>query len=205
MAHGLMVVAGLLTFVLVGSVLRDRSATVEVWVGGEHLTAGSLITPTQLVAIELRADDPMLPALVTVGTLAVDSRLVDDLRAGEPLLRSDVAVDGETLSGRTFTLAVDSLVLDGLGLRVGDHLDVIGSDGADSFGYVVADVVITRLPGTAQSTAFASASSRTSWVTIEVDEVEALRLSEAQVHGDLQLVRSTGAAPVTPFGQGSES
>ena len=204
-AHGLMVVAGLMTFVLVASVLRDREATVDVWVARSEVAAGSELTLADLDVVEIAATDPLLPSLLLAGPMPPVGRVRDVVGSGEPLLRSDLVAVDEVAAGRTFTIPIESVVLDGLGLSVQDRIDVIGLVSADPSGsakgvetvaYVVVGVTVTRLPVSLEATAFAAASSRSAWVTVEVSEQQALELSAAIRHGDLQLVRSTGAEPI---------
>ncbi len=192
-AHGLMVVAGLLTFVLVAAILQDRQATAEVWVAAEGLSAGSTVDPSQLNVLELTADDPLLQWLVPATEVAPAGRLRNDLAAGAPLLRSDLVPEESSAVGRTYTVPIDSLVLDGLGLRPGDRLDVIGVGADKNVRFVVVDVEVTRLPAAQQSSAFAATAGRSAWVTVQVDEEQALALSQARLNGQLELVRSTGA------------
>ena len=196
LAHAMMILAGLLTFVLVASLLRDRDKTVEVWVAAESIESGTLIDTSQLAVVEVSANDPLLSSLLVAGEVVLTGRVGASLEKGEPLLRTDLVADGLVAAGRSFTIPVDSLVLDGLGLRVGDRLDVIGLAADDSVHYTIVDVAVTRLPGVGQTSAFSSASSRAAWVTVEVDEEQALALSQAILRGDLELVRSTGAEPI---------
>ncbi len=118
------------------------------------------------------------------------------LAAGEPLLARDLLPLGVAAVGRTFAIPIETTVIDGLGLQAGDRVDVIGADGDGAMHYVVADAEVVRLPATAGSTAFAAASSRSAWVTVAVDDREALLLSQALGQGSVELVRSTGSAAI---------
>jgi Flp pilus assembly protein CpaB len=175
-------------------VLQRREATVEVLVATSDIAAGATVTESDFDVVDISAADPLLPVLLS--QLPAGSVVTSSLTAGEPLLRSDVVVAGAVASGRTFTLEVDRLVVDGLGLAIGDRVDVIGVDADGRVGFVVVDVAVTRLPGTAQGSAFAAAASRSAWVTVAVDEAQALALSGAQRLGAIELVRSTGAGPI---------
>ena len=194
--HVLMVFAGLATFVLVSSVLRDRSATTEVWVIGGDVPAGATLSDVDLVAVAVSTNEPLLPSLLDASAGVPSGTVRHGLTTGEPLLASDLVAAEQASVGRTFTIPVESLVLDGLGLSRGDRLDVIGADPNGAMHYVMADVEIVRLPGVAASTAFAAASSRNAWVTVAINDREALRLSEALDRGDVELVRSTGASVI---------
>jgi len=117
--------------------------------------------------------------------------------AGEPLLARDLVAVDESRVGRTFTIPIDTMVVDGLGLIRGDRVDVIGSSPGGDVGYVVIDVEVVRLPGASTSGAFAAAGSRTTWVTVSIDDAQALALSAAIDRGAVQLVRSTGAVAIS--------
>lgn len=194
--HVFMVLAGLATFVLVSTVLRDRGATADVWMVGADVPAGATVDEADLVAVAVSVDDPLLPSLLRVAAGVSPGTVRHGLTAGEPLLASDLVATGESPVGRTFTIPIESIVLDGLGLSRGDRLDVIGADQSGTMHYVVVDVEVVRLPGAVASTAFAAASSRNTWVTVAIDDREALSLSAALDRGDLELVRSTGASAI---------
>jgi len=192
-----MMVAGLVTFVLVASVLQDRSETEQVWVVGTDIAAGAEIGPSDLVAVEISSDAPLLAPLLRVADGVPAGRVRSGVVAGEPLLASDlVAVDTSSV-GRSFTIPIETMVVDGLGLIRGDRVDVIGSVPGGEMGYVVVDVEVVRLPGASTSGAFAAAGSRTTWVTVSIDDAQALALSATIDRGDVQLVRSTGAEAIS--------
>lgn len=195
--HALMVFAGLLTFVLVASVLQDRSETELVWMVDADVAAGAAIEASDLVAIEIDADAPLLGPLLRVTDGVPVGRVRNGVVAGEPLLASDLVAVDASLVGRTFTIPIDTMVVEGLGLIRGDRVDVIGSFVGGDMGYVVVDVEVVRLPGASNAGAFAAAGSRTTWVTVSIDGSQALALSEAIDRGEVQLVRSTGAVAIT--------
>ena len=60
----------------------------------------------------------------------------------------------------------------------------------------VADAEVVRLPSPAGGSAFAAAGSRSAWVTVGIDEREALLLSAALGRGPVELVRSTGSPAI---------
>lgn len=203
-----MVVAGLVTFVLVASVLQDRSETEQVWVVDADVAPGAAIEASDLVAVEVAADAPLLGPLLRVADGVPVGRVRNGVVAGEPLLASDLVPVDESSVGRTFTIPIDTMVVDGLGLIRGDRVDVIGSFLGGEMGYVVVDVEVVRLPGVSTSGAFAAAGSRTTWVTVSIDDAQALALSAAIDRGEVQLVRSTGAVAITvdePVGADEEA
>lgn len=195
-----MVLAGLTTFVLVSVVLRDRSTTTDVWMLAVDVPAGASVDADVVMSVPIPADDPLLSSLLVSADGLPSGIVRHGLTAGDPLLASDLGAVGQTAVGRTFTVPVGSLVLDGLALNRGDRLDLIGLDASGAMHYVVTDVEVVRLPAPASSSAFSAARSRDAWVTIQVDDREALRLSEVLAHGPIELVRSTGAEVVPARG-----
>ena len=191
-----MMIAGLATFVLVASVLQDRSETEQVWVANSDVAAGAAIKESDLVAVEVASDAPLLAPLLRVADGVPVGRIRNGVVAGEPLLASDLVSVAESSAGRTFTIPIATMVVEGLGLIRGDRVDVIGLFVSGGMGYVVADVEVVRLPGASNSGAFAAAGSRTTWVTVSIDDAEALALSAAIDRGEVQLVRSTGAVAI---------
>lgn len=200
LSHVLMIAAGLATFVLVASVLRDRSATESVWMVRNDVAAGVTLSVPDLVAVDIATDAALLPSLLRVADGVPVGRVRNGLAGGEPLLASDLLPVGVAAVGRTFAIPIDSSVIDGLGLQPGDRVDVIGIDAEGSMHYVVDDAEVVRLPSAAGGTAFAAASSRSAWVTVGIDDREALLLSGALGRGPVELVRSTGSAPIEGVG-----
>lgn len=198
-----MVFAGLATFVLVASVLQDRSEVEAIWVLRSDVAAGAPLDVADLDAMQVSADEPIAASLLRVADGVPEGRVRSGVVAGEPLLASDLVPIEQAVEGRTFTIPVDAIVLDGLGLIRGDRLDVIGSDADGTMGYVVTDVEVIRLPAETSSSAFAAANSRSVWVTVAIDDRQALALSEALDRGEVELVRSTGAAPIRQMDNGS--
>ncbi len=178
--HAVMGLAGLATFVAVSSVLADRRATVEVYVAAAPTTAGSLVAPSDLNVVAVAADSPLLEQLVRAGD-GVDGRFRRDLAAGAVVLTADLLPAQSTIGHRTMTLPVDDVVLAGLGLVPGDQVDVIGHLPEGATGYVVAGVVVAQL-----------STSRDAFITLQVDQAQALRLADAMRNGDVAIVRSTG-------------
>jgi len=198
-----MVVAGLATFVLVASVLRDRSDVEQVWMVRSDVAAGAVLDAADLEPMLVSVDEPIAASLLPVEAGVPDGRVRSGVVAGEPLLASDLVPVDQAVDGRSFTIPIDAIVLDGLGLIRGDRIDVIGEDVDGAMGYVVADVEVIRLPSETASSAFAAANSRSVWVMVAIDDRQVLVLSEALDRGEVELVRSTGAAPIRTTAGGS--
>lgn len=194
MAHGLMVLAGVITFLTVNSVLRDRQETVEVVVAGHELLAGVDLSADAFHVVSIPADSDLVGQLATSRDIAADVRLGRDLASGEPLLVTDIRT-GDVESGvRTLTVPVWRSTIEGLGLQTGDRVDLIGADTEGRLSYVVVGSVISRLPSSSSTGgAFGGESSRDSWITVEISDRDALDLALAMRSGSIEVVRSTGA------------
>ena len=193
MAHGLMVIAAVMTFLTVTSVLRDRQETVEVIVASQELVAGTGLEAGSFSTVELRADSELAGRLATTDDLAEPGQLGRDLSVGEPLLVSDIRpmVSGDAL--RTIAIPVWRSTIDGLGLQIGDRVDLIGADLNGNLHFVVTDSAVSRLPRASAAGAFGAEAGRESWITVQVTDEDALALALALRAGDIEVVRSTGA------------
>jgi hypothetical protein len=189
LAHGLMVLSGLLTFILVSSALADKRETVTVFLATEAAAAGQPMTPRpaeiakDTPGIELYATRQQLEGLV----------LARSLPAGQPIMRSDLVNRGE-VQFRTVAIQVDDYQIRGLGLDRNDRVDVVGFDEDDMPLYLATNLVVEE---TSARNNDGLGGVRAGFVALQVDDVEALRLSQGQLNGPLWLVRSTGAAPIT--------
>jgi hypothetical protein len=84
----------------------------------------------------------------------------------------------------------------GGGVRVGDHVDVLdgGGNGVDP-SYVVTDVEVL---GISKGSDSLSSSSRDSFIVVAIpDGAAALRLAGAIERNKVQILRSTGATPLS--------
>ncbi len=188
LAHGLMILAGLLTFVLVSSALADRRETVTVYFASEQAEAGQPMTPT---AVAIAKDTPGLEFYATRQQLE-GLVLARSLLAGQPIMSSDLVKRGE-VPFRTVAIPLEGYQIDGLGLDRNDRVDVVGFDENDTPLYLATDLVVE---GTSAGRPEGLGGIRDGYVTLQVDDVQALRLSKGQLNGPLRLVRSTGAAPI---------
>ena len=194
LAHGLMVISALLTFVAVSSVLEDRSATVEVLVVRSTIQDGAPVRADNLTAITIAAGHPLVDQLTPA--LAFDEGLARrPLQPGEPLLRSDVLVVEGRGGARTFTVPVDDRVIEGLALRPGDRIDIVGVGASGGIDVVASDLEVARLPDGSATGGFAG-SVGSSFVTVEVTPAEVINLVAALRVDEVEIVRSTGAPPL---------
>ncbi len=194
LAHALMVVAGLVTFVLVSAVLRDRSETATVLVATVSAPAGSEASALGLTPLEVPASHALSEQFVASGTVSGTERIARDVVSGQPLLKNDLLAPEQRVATRTFAIAVDDLVLRGLGLRVADRVDLIGQDDEGNVYYVVTDVAVASRSQIATDSGFAASSG--SFLTVEVTDAEALAISAALRSSPVDVVRSTGAQAI---------
>ena len=188
LAHGLMILAGLITFVLVNGALQDKSETVAVVYAGERSEVGSISPVIQ----DLSSMTPGLENFATEGDIA-GKVLVRTLEEGSPIMKSDL-IDQDRRSFRIFAVPVDSYHVDALNLKRYDRVDIIGFDRDGQATYVAVGLAIE---GTSKAATDGFASSSDSFITVQVSDVDALRMAEAQREGPLHVVRNTGSAAVT--------
>lgn len=189
-----MVLAAIVTFLTVSSVLSDQQARVDVVVASDELTAGSGLDAALFTTVQVHSESELVGQLATTQDLAAPGQLGRDLTAGEPLLVSDIQPVETQDAVRTIAIPVWRSAVDGLGLRVGDQVDLIGADSDGTVSFVVTNSTIARLPGSSSSSgAFSGESGRESWITVEVSDTDALALALALRAGDIEVVRSTGA------------
>lgn len=196
LAHGVMLLAGLVTFVLVASALAQRSATVEVVVAAAAVQVGTPAARAELDVVDVDAGSAVVASLVRPGELTADVVLGRRLEPGEPLLRTDLVPAADRAGLRTIALPVERLVIDGLGLRSGDRIDVIAVSTDGNSRYVVADVGVARLPGEVAMGLGRAVETSTTWLTVSVSEAQLLDLAAALGSGEIVVARSTGALPV---------
>lgn len=205
MAHGLMVLAGVITFLTVSSLLRDRNETITVVVASQELLAGSEVAANAFRAVDIPADNDLATELVLHTDLVGGGQLARNLAPGEPLLRSDILPSASEVAQRTITIPVWRSTIAGLGLQIGDHVDLIGNNDSGTVAFLVSDSIVSRLPSASSTGAFGSTSGRESWITVQVDESQALDLATALRSGDIEVVRSTGAPQAQPTVTGAQT
>ncbi len=193
LAHGLMILAGILTFVLVNGALRDNSETVAVVYAGERSQAG-LIAP---VVTEISTKTPGLENFATERDIA-GKVLVRSLEEGSPILKADL-IDADRRNFRIFAVPVDSYHVEALRLQSNDRVDIIGFD-KDGIALYVA--VGLALEGTSAVTTDGFATTNESFITVQVSDADALRMAEAMREGPLHVVRNTGSAGIRSIESG---
>jgi Flp pilus assembly protein CpaB len=170
----------LLAFGLNYLALQNRDAEVLVAVAVEPIAEGSVLTAEALTLVPIAADFEALDSLLVEGDIGEMVGMIFARSVPEGALIDIAAlVDAGAEDGhRAMSIPIAIEHAAGARIVVGDRVDVITVvDG-------VAEFVATDLYH----------------VTVAVEEQEALALAEAIATGSLEVVRSTGAAPVSGSG-----
>ncbi len=196
MAHGLMVLSGLLAFVLIAAVVGDRSERMEVAVARADIPAGTVVGPELVEMAELPAESAVAGRIATVDELTAGQWVATEvIVAGDPVRRSALSEGAETERLRSMSIPVPRENAVGGGLRVGDRVDVIDVvDGEAAF--VMADAQVVSVSSAATSGGITSGAAGDFFVVVEVDARQALAVAEALADGKVDVVRSTGAEPI---------
>lgn len=195
-AHLLVALATIAAVVANYAVLRARDASVPVAVVAATVEAGHAVTPDQLVFTAVHADDPVLATLVRREEVAElrDRVAAGPLIAGELLRHRDLVPAGTATGQRAMSLPIPPAHAVAGSLVRGDRIDVIEVRGGRA-RYLVAAAEVLAVGDRGQAGGLAGPASPT--ITLAVDDETALRLALAFRDGDIDLVRSTGAAPAT--------
>ncbi len=188
-----MLVAGCLAAVLNYGLLRGADATRQVAVAAVDLHPGDRLSADAVRLVEVPADTS-LPGLLTPGDVAALEGGVLSTRvvAGEPVRAGDLREEAATDGLRAMSIPIESgHAVDGA-LRAGDRVDVIevGEGGAR---YLATDLEVL---GVTDAEGGALGGIGGFAVTVAVDAPTALDLAAALRNEALEIVRSTGAAPV---------
>ena len=194
--HVVMIVAGLLAFVIVASVLRSQDATVAVAVARHDIAAGAPVRLSDVKAADLPADSSLLGTLARLEDVKSSSgaRAGRAIRAGHPLTKDDLRPEAASDGRRAMSIPIDEQHAAGGQLAVGDRVDVIAVDkqtGEPTFVLDDAEVI-----GVSSGKAGGIGGvSKAFHVTVAVTAPESLALAAAIRHADVEVVRSTGAPP----------
>jgi pilus assembly protein CpaB len=192
----LMLAMGLAAFVANLAVLRSADDAALVAVAARDLAAGTVLSAGDLRLVEMDAGPDLLATLLAGDRLgdAEGRVLVGPVEEGALVARSWLREPAAASGRRAISLPVDPEHAVGGTIVVGDRVDVIAvaDEGAR---YVVVGAEVLAVPdrenrGLAGTAAF--------YVVIAVDAETALAVSEALHSGAVEVVRSTGAAPLGP-------
>ena len=194
LGHLVMLISGLLAFLLVLVVLRDRSEVITVAVAAVDIEAGTTLSEPDVTMVELgNADDALIAALLDeseVATAISDQWVAGQtIVAGTALRQSDFSRQLANTDLRAMSIEIDPGNAVNGAIGVGDRIDVI------TVRKGVARYVVTNAEVVAISGVDSSISSSGFTVTIAVDGPTSLRLASALNLGNLEIVRATGASP----------
>jgi hypothetical protein len=188
------VVLGLVAFVVFLAATADRADKTEVAVAKQPIGAGSAITPDMVTAVEVDSDSPLSDSLVSMADVTAGSVVANrSILTGEAISRSATAEGGGAPAQRVMSIPVAPENAAGGDIGVGDQVDVIDTvDGSSR--YVLTGAEVVGRAGSSDSLGGVEGF----WLSVRVDESEALAVAAALSDGNVIVVRSTGVAPAPP-------
>ncbi len=196
LGHLFMIAAALLAFVLVVSVLQDRSKTTQVLVARSDILPGSAITPDLVRQVPMPAGSDLSAAMAGLGDLAAGKAIAGQrIEAGDPVTRTAIAPRSDNNGLRAMSIPIERARAVGGELAPGDRVDVISVTGS-SATYVAVDLEVLKTQNQQGTGALGSSALTDYYVTVAVDGEMALAIALAQQTGEVSILRSTGAEPV---------
>ena len=197
LGHVAMIAAGLLAFVLVMAVLRDRTETASVATAAQEILPGATVTSDMVTYIHVPADSELVGTVADAETIAAGSLTAGHrIGPGEPLTLSALTPASAPSGLRAMSIPIDRDQAVGGDIGAGDRVDVIavGDTGAT---YVATDLeVLATQSASSRVGALGSAGSGSYYVVVAVDDQTALGLALAVDVGGVSILRSTGAQSV---------
>jgi Flp pilus assembly protein CpaB len=199
LGHLFMIAAALLAFVLVVSVLQDRSETVQVLAARSEILPGDPVTVDQVRQIDVPADSDLADSLATLGAVADGGAIAAQrIGAGDPITLTALAPRSGSGGLRAMSIPIERPDAVGGDLSAGDRVDVISVEGSRA-SYVAVDLEVLRTASTQSAPGALSTAALTDYyVTVSVDDQTALAIALAEKTGEVSILRSTGAQPVPP-------
>jgi Flp pilus assembly protein CpaB len=172
---------------------------VQVVVAARDLAPGELVASGDFRFVDASLPDSALAKMLRPSDMndLAGQVTTHALSVGQPVGHSDLTASTASGLQRTMSIPIDPTHAVGGRLQQGDKVDVIdASTGAAVYVVTNAPVVDIGVE-TVGSRGLGSGSTKYA-LTIAVDDQAALRLSAAIAANQLDVVRSTGAAPATP-------
>lgn len=197
--HLIMIVAGLLAFVLVVTVLQDNKKQILVATASRDIQPGETLTDGDVVGVKISANSGLASELYSVNEVLAETNKVTNrpIAEGEPITIESLT-DARSDGKRTMSIPLDASKANGGDLQRGDTIDVLSLDEADLPYVVASDLRIVDITK-ASSGGFASGSG-TITITVAVDEDQSLVLVGAIETGKIHAVRSSGASSTSGEG-----
>lgn len=190
----LMIVAGILAFLANLSILRNQDDVTLVAVAKSSINPGVALHPaTHIDLVEVDVSDDLLATLITSEQIGDVEGLIlsSPAESGELIKRSQLREAAAPLEQRAMSIAVRADQAVGGDIGVGDVIDVIAiRDGVSR--YVLVGVPV--LDRATEGRGGALGGGNGFYVVVAVDADQALEIASALDTGDIQIVRSTGAA-----------
>ncbi len=199
LGHLFMIAAGLLAFVLVVSLLQDRTRTVKVLAARNDIFPGATVTAEQVKEISIPANSPLAGSMATMASLAGGATAAQRVKAGDPITLTALSPQTNTSGLRAMSIPIDRSRAVGGDLAPGDRVDIVSVNGTEAT-YVATDLEVLRTQAASGGGALSSSSINDYYVTVSVPDQTALAVALALQTGKVSILRSTGATPV-PSGQ----
>jgi Flp pilus assembly protein CpaB len=196
-----MIASALLAFVLVVSVLQDRTATVRVLVADQEILPGAPVTADAVRQITVPAGNDLVDSLATLNMLDDEPTASQRIAPGDPITLTALAPTGSTSGLRAMSLPIDQIDAVGGDLSPGDRVDVIAATGG-SARYVAVDleVLATKIDDSTGGLTNSGVLS-SYYIIVAVDDQTALELALALDTAEVSILRSTGANPIDAAGR----
>ena len=197
LGHLFMIAAALAAFVLVVSVLQDRSLTAQILVAEVEILPGTAITPDMVSVVDIPADSDLVDRVATMADLAANEVSAGHrLAEGDPITLTALAPASTPSGLRAMSLPIDRVDAVGGDLAAGDRVDII-SVSAGTAAYIAVDLeVIATQSSDGRTGALSASALSTYYVTVSIDDQAALAVALAMDVGEVAVLRSTGAEPV---------
>lgn len=195
-AHLVAVTAGLATALLLLGWTRSQQDVIPVVVAAAEIGAGTTVEFSDLAVIDL-------PAAAQVASLMVPGELVEgvvgqvairSIRPNEPVLISDVRPVADESGRRAMSISLPAANAVGGELVAGDLVDVLVVT-EDRTRFVAEQVPVLAVPPKASGGLVSGSNGW--WVTLAVEDGEALEIAGGVEHGTVYLLRSTGTPALT--------
>lgn len=192
----LALLAGLLTMIGLLVYLRNMDSSVTVAVAARTIAQGEVVHEADVRYVDVGAGDSVAGTLLQASDVrALSGRIAaGTITQGDLVHRSDLVDPGQGPQLRAMSIPIDPTRAAGGTLRKGDRVDVIDASGLAP-AYVVVNAQVLEVGDAGGGKVGASTADYA--ITVAVDEASALRLSAAITADKVDIVRSTGATPVT--------
>lgn len=194
--HLVAVLAGLITALLLLVWTRGQEHVIGVVAASTEIQSGATIESGDMVVVDMPAGSPFTSVMVDASSIdtLVGQVATRRIQASEPLLSSDIRPVGAQTGRRAMSIALPSSNALGGEIEAGDVVDVLVVS-EDETRFVAEAVAVLGVPDRGAGGLVSASTSW--WVTLSVDDTDALEIADGVEHGSVYLVRSTGAPALT--------